>query len=181
MQQTSKYQFNLVEGSDDFSPTPLNQNMEKVEEVLENMEATLSESLSELESSITGTGSAASVALNQAKQELASQIQAVQAAASAAQTTANAAWSPNNLPFTFGSYAGQGDVRNTHTITVGFSPRVLIIGCDDSSINLCLFPGQQAAYDCDITWGETGVTLSGYDPEYRMDKKNANYYYWAWR
>ena len=34
MQQTSKYQFNLVEGSDDFSPTPLNQNMEKVEEKL---------------------------------------------------------------------------------------------------------------------------------------------------
>ena len=38
MQQTSKYQFNLVEGSDDFSPTPLNQNMEKVEEALEGME-----------------------------------------------------------------------------------------------------------------------------------------------
>ena len=38
MQQTSKYQFNLVEGSDDFSPTPLNQNMEKVEEVLDDME-----------------------------------------------------------------------------------------------------------------------------------------------
>ena len=34
MQQTSKYQFNLVEGSDDFSPAPLNQNMEKVEEEL---------------------------------------------------------------------------------------------------------------------------------------------------
>ena len=38
MQQTSKYQFNLVDGSDDFSPTPLNQNMEKVEEVLDDME-----------------------------------------------------------------------------------------------------------------------------------------------
>ena len=38
MQQTSKYQFNLVEGSDDFSPTPLNQNMEKVEEALGDME-----------------------------------------------------------------------------------------------------------------------------------------------
>ena len=38
MQQTSKYQFNLVEGSDDFSPTPLNQNMEKVEEALEELE-----------------------------------------------------------------------------------------------------------------------------------------------
>ena len=32
MQQTSKYQFKLIEGTDDFSPTPLNDNMEKVEE-----------------------------------------------------------------------------------------------------------------------------------------------------
>ena len=42
MQQTSKYQFNLVEGSDDFSPTPLNQNIEKIEETLEGMETALS-------------------------------------------------------------------------------------------------------------------------------------------
>ena len=43
MQQTSKYQFNLVEGSDDFSPTPLNQNMEKVEEALETIAVTAAE------------------------------------------------------------------------------------------------------------------------------------------
>ena len=46
MQQTSKYQFNLVEGSDDFSPTPLNQNMEKVEEVLETLDAAVDEAQS---------------------------------------------------------------------------------------------------------------------------------------
>ena len=38
MQQTSKYQFNLVEGGDDFSPTPLNQNMEKVEDQFQAVE-----------------------------------------------------------------------------------------------------------------------------------------------
>ena len=38
MQQTSKYQFKLIEGTDDFSPTPLNDNMEKVEEKLEYVE-----------------------------------------------------------------------------------------------------------------------------------------------
>ena len=37
MQQTSKYQFNLVDATDDFSPDPLNQNMEKVEEALEGL------------------------------------------------------------------------------------------------------------------------------------------------
>lgn len=31
MQQTKKYQFNLIEGSDPFSPQPLNENMEKTE------------------------------------------------------------------------------------------------------------------------------------------------------
>ena len=41
MQQTSKYQFKLIEGTDDFSPTPLNDNMEKVEEALEGQAAAL--------------------------------------------------------------------------------------------------------------------------------------------
>ena len=52
MQQTSKYQFNLVEGSDDFSPTPLNQNMEKVEEQFD----VVAEALAALEGAyVTGT------------------------------------------------------------------------------------------------------------------------------
>ena len=41
MQQTSKYQFNLVDTTDDFSPEPLNQNMEKVEEALKGQAAAL--------------------------------------------------------------------------------------------------------------------------------------------
>ena len=41
MQQTTKYQFKLIEGSDDFSPQPLNDNVEKVEEVLEDMAETV--------------------------------------------------------------------------------------------------------------------------------------------
>ena len=41
MQQTSKYQFKLIEGTDDFSPTPLNDNMEKVEEELSELNDTV--------------------------------------------------------------------------------------------------------------------------------------------
>ena len=41
MQQTTKYQFNLVDTTDDFSPAPLNQNMEKVEEKLGGLEESL--------------------------------------------------------------------------------------------------------------------------------------------
>ena len=37
MQQTSKYQFNLVETGDAFSPTPLNENIKKVETVLSSV------------------------------------------------------------------------------------------------------------------------------------------------
>lgn len=41
MQQTSKYQFNLVDATDDFSPDPLNQNAEKMETALAEMESDL--------------------------------------------------------------------------------------------------------------------------------------------
>ena len=43
MQQTSKYQFKLIEGTDDFSPTPLNDNMEKVEEKLSELNDTVTQ------------------------------------------------------------------------------------------------------------------------------------------
>lgn len=41
MQQTEKYQFKLIDPADDFSPAPLNDNMEKVEQELENLESSL--------------------------------------------------------------------------------------------------------------------------------------------
>lgn len=41
MQQTEKYQFNLIEGSDTFLPEALNENMEKAEAALEGKDAAL--------------------------------------------------------------------------------------------------------------------------------------------
>ena len=46
MQQTTKYQFNLIETSDTFSPDPLNQNMEKVESALDAVRAEAAASVS---------------------------------------------------------------------------------------------------------------------------------------
>ena len=46
MQQTSKYQLNLIAGTDDFLPDTLNENMEKLEEAL-NQEAELREGVAE--------------------------------------------------------------------------------------------------------------------------------------
>ena len=48
MQHTSKYQFKLIEGTDDFSPTPLNDNMEMVEEQFEAVEEEFSEVMTNL-------------------------------------------------------------------------------------------------------------------------------------
>ena len=78
MQQTNKYQFNLVEGSDDFSPTPLNQNMEKVEEKLSCLDA--------------------------AVETAQTTADAAQSAASAVQ----GAYTPGNKPYIKGSYVGTG-------------------------------------------------------------------------
>ena len=59
MQQTEKYQFNLVESGDAFSPAPLNDNMEKVEAQFGAME----ESLTELAQSVDNDLSAITAAL----------------------------------------------------------------------------------------------------------------------
>ena len=48
MQQTSKYQFKLIDGTDSFSPGPLNDNMEKVEEQFEAVEEEFSEVMTNL-------------------------------------------------------------------------------------------------------------------------------------
>ena len=59
MQQTSKYQFNLVDTTDDFSPAPLNQNAQKTETLLAGME----EDLAALEDSVDSQLAAVTAAL----------------------------------------------------------------------------------------------------------------------
>ena len=48
MQQTSKYQFNLVDAADDFSPEPLNQNAQKAETLIAGLETDLTEGMEEV-------------------------------------------------------------------------------------------------------------------------------------
>ena len=64
MQQTTKYQFKLIEGSDDFSPQPLNDNVEKVEELISGVEAAYTpDNKPYVAGSYTGNGSAVTVTL----------------------------------------------------------------------------------------------------------------------
>ena len=63
MQQTSKYQFNLIEPEDKFLPTPLNQNMEKVEEAFQEIQTdlgTIGHNLRVETGSYVGTGTCGS-------------------------------------------------------------------------------------------------------------------------
>ena len=62
MQQTTKYQFKLIEGSDDFSPQPLNDNVEKVEELLADLGSEAAEK-GFVVGSYTGTGSPLTITL----------------------------------------------------------------------------------------------------------------------
>lgn len=48
MQQTSKYQFNLVDATDDFSPDPLNQNAQKTETLIAGVENDLADLVTEV-------------------------------------------------------------------------------------------------------------------------------------
>ena len=59
MQHTSKYQFKLIEGTDNFSPAPLNQNAQKTETLLAGME----EDLAALEDSVDSQLAAVTAAL----------------------------------------------------------------------------------------------------------------------
>ena len=57
MQQTSKYQFKLIDGTDDFSPTPLNDNAQKTEDLIEGVEQDISVLAEELDILSAGLGS----------------------------------------------------------------------------------------------------------------------------
>ena len=83
MQQTSKYQFNLVDATDDFSPAPLNQNAQKTETLLAGME----EDLAALEDSVD------------------SQLAAVTAALGSGGHTARIAWGSYTGTGTYGASA----------------------------------------------------------------------------
>ena len=95
MQQTTKYQFKLIEGSDDFSPQPLNDNAEKVEEALQALETSVAQDLETLETSVA-----------EDLAEVESSIEAV--SGSVAQVAGSLGTTGHNARMVLGSYAGNG-------------------------------------------------------------------------
>ena len=56
MQHTNQYQFNLIESGDTFSPQPLNENAEKMEQALAEQALALSSQIKFKVGTYTGTG-----------------------------------------------------------------------------------------------------------------------------
>ena len=170
MQQTSKYQFNLVDTTDDFSPTPLNQNMEKVEEELSGLSTALTQGLEEVEDSITAL-----------EDSVDSQLAAVMANLGTAGKTARIAW---------GSYTGTNTygAGSPNNLTCDFIPQVVFIlghstGGSGNNVSAFLLRGAgwvetiyQGGRAITITWTSNGVSWYCPDDQYGQLNYGGNQY-----
>ena len=152
MQQTSKYQFNLVDTTDDFSPAPLNQNMEKVEEELSGLSTALTQGLGEVEDSVSAL-----------EDSVDTQLAAVMANLGTAGKTARIAW---------GTYLGDDNCGPEHpsTLTCDFYPVLVLIqghstgGTGNASTAVLLrgatYGGRTHEYQGRVrmTWTDTSVS-----------------------
>lgn len=167
MQQTKKYNFNLIDTSDPFSPEPLNENTQAVEDKLTALEA-------------------ADAALEAADAKLNLAVQKAQSAADSAQATADSAYKPGQLPYYVGSYQGTG---KDMAINIGFRPSFLIIdGTPGTSIsnNAYVYCGYAVTTGGDIlpqcvTITDTGFTVHANAGFPCMGEKNQTYNYIAFR
>lgn len=171
MQHTSKYQFNLVDATDDFSPTPLNQNMEKVEEELAGLNTALAQGLEEAEGSVAAL-----------EDSVGSQLAAVMANLGAAGKNARIAW---------GTYTGTGTYGPDHptSLTFDFTPVALFLGAQGESDNPgwpsvylkgCPTSNPQVQYSGQntVTWQTHGITWYFEEsPIYQNNGNGYQYYY----
>ena len=160
MQHTSKYQFNLVDATDDFSPAPLNQNAQKTEAALVAMEESLTGQIEEME------GSLASLAAN----------------VGTAGKTARIAWGSYTGTGTYGA-------SNPTSLSVGFYPVLVLVGSVGyigyRNWPMTLFrpspkgsPETASSEALFVTW--TDASVSWYDEYGEVEQANTNgeiYYY----
>lgn len=157
MQHTSKYQFKLIEGTDDFSPAPLNQNAQKTETLLAGME----EDLAALEADLAG------------------QIEEVEDSVTALKNSGKLA------RIAYGTYNGTGTygAANPVTITTGFAPALVLLydltsGSTSTSVETVHFMRGCNTYrpfmssTTTITWGNANV--SWYNDQYAQYQYNTS-------
>ncbi len=162
MQQTTKYQFNLVDATDDFSPTPLNQNAQKTEDLIEGVE----EDLAALETQISG------------------QLDELEEALGSGGHTCRIAWGS----YTGTGSAGSG---SPNTLTFGFKPMVILFATEPS-FNCwpgIFYSGIEVGKSCVtndsfflyVTWQGHSVSWYSRDNnnEFQMNASNRTYFYVA--
>ena len=150
MQQTTKYQFKLIEGSDDFSPQPLNDNAEKVEEALQALETSVRQDLETLETSVA-----------EDLAEVESSIEAV--SGSVAQVAGSLGTTGHNARMVLGSYAGTGQYGqgNPTSLTCGFTPvAALIVGDQPGANTSSAFLVRGCDYYEVLHDGRDGITVT---------------------
>ena len=162
MQQTTKYQFNLVDATDDFSPTPLNQNAQKTEDLIEGVE----EDLAALETQISG------------------QLDELEEALGSGGHTCRIAWGS----YTGTGSAGSG---SPNTLTFDFRPMVILFATEASFHCWpgIFYNGIEVGKSCVIndsffiyvTWQGHSVSWYSRDnnEEFQMNASNRTYFYVA--
>ena len=167
MQQTEKYQFNLIETSDAFGPEALNENAEAVER-----------ELLAVRSELAAAGAADKAELQAAA---AADKAELQTAIQKAQSVADSAYKPGQLPYATGYYHGGGDTPIT--IELGFKPSFLIIdGCvstnTSSDIGLYAYRGCacSAYIYSTLTFSNTGFTVTYKANDYPILNQNNRLY-----
>ena len=146
MQQTTKYQFNLVDTTDDFSPAPLNQNAQKTETLLAGME----EDLAALEADLAG------------------QIQDVEESVTAVTTALGTGG--HTARVTYGSYTGTGTYGSDNPITLNcpFKPLAVVIQSHYQNSRTTVYfirnmtsviSDAYQQYTMQITWNDQSVSF----------------------
>lgn len=189
----------LWEAEDDFLRTEFNENFTAIDGAMKQEQDTRAAAVTELEGKITASGSGASAALGQAKQELNAAIQAEQSARSQAvqqeqnartqadaelQTQVDAAYSDKKRAVICGSYVGTGThgSSNPNVLTVGFRPSCLMIANESIGLFAAISPDTAPANNFRVTWREDGVSwYHGNSTTSQMNTAGMTYYYLVFR
>ena len=156
MQHTEKYQFKLIDGTDDFSPQPLNDNMELVEDQFQAVEQALDGLGEEVTQGLAG---------------LEDSLDALAANVGAKGKTARIAW---------GTYQGTGAYgkKAPTALTCDFTPQVVLIQGHHQdgtghAITVFLLRGAtyvktdwQDAKSISMTWSDYGVSWYSLQDQY---------------
>lgn len=148
MQQTTNYELNIIEPEiDNIDPTPINENMEAIDEALAPT-YTESSTLTNLTS-----GEKISVAFGKIKKAIADFITHKNAA-----SPHSGAYSADNPPYVTGVYTGDGAANKF--VNLGFAPSAVYVGRS-------AYCGLPYKYDKDssndLLWG--GLAITGHDAE----------------